>query len=246
MNSLEYRFNFFFGGVFELAWMVMYIALFNVIFANTNAIAGWTKYEVLLLVAFCGFIDATFTFFSNAGVGEISTLVNQGTMDFILLKPINKQFYLAFRKTSIPQFYNIVISVGLIVYLVCKLNLDLSAGKVILFVILCLNGLFIMYNFFFIVMSLSFWVVNMSFIFGLMPEVWTIGNKPIKIYPNIIQKFFTYIIPLAVAFNYPIEYLVKGLGIYQIALCFIMSFVIFIAAQIILKAGMKKYSSAGS
>jgi ABC-2 type transport system permease protein len=246
MNSLEYRFNFFFGGLFELAWMIMYIVLFNLIYANTNSIAGWTRYEILMLVAYTGFIDSTYTFLANAGVGETSLLVNQGTMDFILLKPINKQFYISFRKISIPQFYNIVIGVVLMIYFINKLNIDLNLYKIIIFIVLSVNTLFIMYNFFFIIMMLSFWFINMDFIYGLTPEVFTIGNKPIKIYPNILQKIFTYIIPLAVAFNYPVEFLVKGLNIQGIILCFVVSLGIFGVAQIVLRAGIKRYSSAGS
>lgn len=226
--------------------MVMYIVFFNTIFINTSSIGGWSQNEILILVVFCGLIDSLFTFFLNAGVGEIPQLINQGTLDFILLKPINRQFYLSIRKTTIPLIYNIIINIILLIYLIKSSNIQLSLQKIFAFSVLTVNGVFVIYCFTFILMSLSFWFIKMDVIFGLLPEIITIGNKPFKIYPNIIQKIFTYVIPLAITFNYPVVYLVKGLDKFNIAAAFAVSFVFFSLSRFVFKQGLKKYSSASS
>lgn len=246
MNSLEYKFNFFFGGVFELIWMIMNVIFFNVIFMNTDAIGGWKVNQVLILVFFCGLCDSVITFAVNSGCGEIPTLINQGTMDFILLKPISKRFYLSFRKQNVSQIFNMIFNIAGIVLVTIKYHMKITKINILLSCLLAINGMFINYLILFTLMTLSFWVIKMDVVFGLTQEIFTIGNKPVSIYPKLVQKIFTYIIPMAIAFNYPVMCYSGMLGEDKIVLAFGISLVAFILSNLILRAGLKKYSSACS
>lgn len=246
MSELEYRFNFFFGGIFELCWMTMYILLFNVIFLNTNVISGWTKNEVIMLVVLTSLVDAILTLLFNDGFGEIPNHVNQGTLDFVLLKPINKQFYLSFRRFRICQVFNMVIMISILIYLINNLNIQITFYKVIVFTSLIANGILIMYSLCFLVMILSFWVVKVDVCLPMLQQLFSIGNKPMDIYPKMLQKFFVYFIPVFVAYSYPIKYLTNGLQLYKVVLSFLTSIVFFIIIHFIFKMGLKRYTSASS
>jgi len=213
---------------------------------NTSSIAGWAKNEILLLVFLGGLMDSVFTFLVVGSIAELPYHVNQGTLDFILLKPINKKFYLSFRRFIIPQIFNIILILAGVIYYFIKLNLNISFVNMLTFIILSINGFLIIYNIIFIIMSLSFWVVKMDVISALGSELITIGNKPREIYPLVLQKIFTYIIPLFLAFNYPIMSITNRLQSFDIILPIILTIILSYISKIVLKAGLKRYSSASS
>ena len=49
-RTLMFRFDFFLWALVELFWMGVNLLLISVIYEHTDSIAGWSKYEMLLLV----------------------------------------------------------------------------------------------------------------------------------------------------------------------------------------------------
>ncbi len=246
MQQMEYKFNFIIGGTFELVWLFMYLIFINVIFLHTNSINGWNKYETLILIFQGGIMDSIFTFLIVPGLKRLPTLINTGELDFILLKPVNKKFNICFFEFDIPQIKNIILNIVALLYCLDKLNLSLSATEIFIYVLLSINGFLMVYSIIFILMSLSFWVIRMDIVMGIGSEMIGVGNKPISIYPRIIQKFLIFVIPLLVCFNFPVLYIIKGLNFNYIIYSFVATTFMFLFSNFIFKRGLKKYVSAGS
>ncbi len=49
-RTLMFRFDFFLWATVELCWMGVNLLLIAVIYRHTDSIAGWSKYEMMLLV----------------------------------------------------------------------------------------------------------------------------------------------------------------------------------------------------
>ena len=103
MNLMEYKFNFIAGGTFELVWTAMYVLFIDVVFTHTETINGWNRYQTLMLTFQGGLMDSAFTFLIVPGLRRLPEMVNTGSLDFILLKPINKRFNISFHKFDVPQ-----------------------------------------------------------------------------------------------------------------------------------------------
>ena len=246
MQQMEYKFNFIIGGTFELIWMAMYLIFINVIFLHSDSINGWNKYETLMLIFQGGLMDSIFTFLIVPGLKRLPTLINTGELDFILLKPLNKRFHLCFSEFDIPQIKNVFINIIGLVYCLRKLTIDLNFTKIGMYILLSINGFLMIYSIIFILMCFSFWVIRMDIVMGLGSEMIGIGNKPISIYPKIIQKFLIYILPLLVCFNFPVLYILKGLKIYYIFYSLVITGIIYFISNFIFPKGLKKYVSTGS
>lgn len=246
MLEMEYKFNFFFGGIFELLWLFMYVVLIDVIFLGSSDIGGWDKYEVLLLTFQGGLIDAVITSIVVPGLSQIPEYINTGKLDFILLKPINTRFHLSFRKFSLNQVRNIIINVIGIIYCIWKLEISISILMVLQYILLTILGCIIIYNIMFSLMLMSFWIIRMDIVMGFCSELITIGNKPYTIYPQVIQKILIYVLPILIVFNFPVLVFrgeeVGGLIIISI----LVAIVWFIGTNILLKRGLKQYVSTGS
>ncbi|MBU5317327.1 ABC-2 family transporter protein [Clostridium bornimense] len=245
MMEMEYKFNFFFGGIFELVWLVMYIIFIDVIFLGSSNIGGWSKYQVLLLTFQGGLTDALVTFSVVPGLSQIPEFVNTGKLDFVLLKPLNTRFHLSLRNFSLSQIKNIIINIFGIIYCIIKLKLPVTPKLVIGYIILTISGIVIIYSIMFVLMTFSFWIIKMDIVMGVCAELITVGNKPYTIYPKIFQKIITYGLPILVAFNYPILFLCGNKFRNLIIVSAIISIIWFILANIILKRGLRKYVSTG-
>lgn len=246
MNQMEYKFNFIAGGTFELVWMVMYIIFIDVLFIHTENINGWNKYQMLLLTFQGGLMDSIFTFCIVPGLKRLPEMINKGTLDFILLKPINKRFNISFNEFDIPQVKNILINIFGIIYCVGMLKIEIKPINFSIYLLLSVNGFFIIYSIMFILMSSAFWFIRTDIVMGIGSELITIGNKPASIYPNTIQKIFTYIIPILVCFNFPILYLINALGKQIIIYSLFSGIFMFIMSNYIFNRGLRRYTSAGS
>lgn len=246
MNQIEYKFNFITGGTFELMWMIMYIIFIDVLFLHTESINGWNEYRMLLLTFQGGLMDSIFTFCIVPGLKRLPEMINRGTLDFILLKPINKRFNISFNEFDVPQIKNILINIFGIVHCVVKLKIEIMPINFILYLILSVNGFFIIYSIMFILMSLAFWFMRMDIVMGIGSELITIGNKPIVIYPNIVQKILIYVVPILVCFNFPILYLVDGLEKFFISYSLFSGILVFLISNWIFRRGLRRYVSAGS
>ena len=49
-RTLMYRWDFFLWAAVEFTWMMVNLLLVEVLYQHTSSIAGWSKYEMLLLV----------------------------------------------------------------------------------------------------------------------------------------------------------------------------------------------------
>jgi len=246
IEYMEYKLNFILGFIVELAWLSTTVVFFETIFLHVDQFSGWSRDEVLLLVFISGFYDSMLTLFVQSGISSIPNLVKNGELDFILLKPVNKRFFLSLNRICIPQVVNIVLTGCFIINIVNKLSLNLSLYNIIIFSVLLINGVLILYNIFFCIMILSFWTIQVNIGMILFFQLFYIGNKPMSIFPRLLQKVFTYVIPLFVAFNYPVLYLKNGFSAYTTIISFIMVIILFIFSEFIFKIGLKKYSSASS
>ena len=246
INAVEYKLNFFLGGLFEFFWVIANFIFFKVIYENATDIAGWVENEVLLLVFVCGLIDSIHSFLCATGYISIPGKINSGELDFLILKPINNRFYMAFQYVNIGQIFNIIFNFIMTTYFLFMVYPNLGAGKVVLFYLLVLNGLLIVNTFYFMLSMLAFWVIQVSAIIGFSQELFTIGNKPINIYPKVLQKIFTFIVPFAVAFSYPVLFLKNELSVSGVMMSFVISIIFFLVSCFVYKKGIKRYSSASS
>jgi len=131
------------------------------------------------------------------------------------------------------------------IYIIRNMQIDFSVGKLLVFVFLLILSIIIMYNIYFFVMILSFWTVKIDIGITLFYQLFHVGNKPADIFSNALKLVFTYVLPIFIAFNYPVKYLVNQLSGRQVVTSAVVAFVSFCITSFIFKLSLKKYSSVG-
>lgn len=191
-------------------------------------------------------MDAFFSMIFVPGLSRLPELVGSGGLDFFLLKPINQRFIISFNDFDISQLKNIVIILCGIVYVIFDMPITISLPVLLIYLLLSLNGFIIIYSLLFILMSLSFWVIRMDVVMRIGSELISIGNKPMSIYPKIVQKVLIYIIPILVCFNFPVMYLIGELSYAFVVFSFIVSAAMWWLSNRVYRFGVRRYASASS
>lgn len=246
MGEMEYRLNFVLRAMIEISFLITNLVFYKVIYGKTESIAGWSYEQMLFLLVTMCFVDCIVTFFFNNSLSDIPVLIQQGNMDFIMLKPINKRMFISFRRYTSPQLINMVVYIIFYIYLFIKYDIHITFGKLIILLILLLNSIFILYNLFFLVMICSFWTVKMDNALNMYYQLYQVGNKPKDIYPYAVQFFFLVIFPILVVFNFPVQFIFDRFTLVNAVNSISVSAVLFILSEFLFRRALSHYSSTGS
>src|ERR1051326_4133451 len=89
VRTLMFRGDFFVWALVELFWMAVNIITISVIYEHTNSVAGWNKYEMIMLVGTSLLIQRLLMGFFWSSIFEMGRNVRNGNFDFMLAQPGN-------------------------------------------------------------------------------------------------------------------------------------------------------------
>src|ERR1051326_2417087 len=146
IRTLMFRGDFFVWSMVELFWMSVNLLLITVIYDHTKSIAGWSKYEMMLLVGTSMLIQRFLMGFFWSSIFEMGRNVRTGNFDFFLAQPGNVLFMATTRKLDPDGLLNSVIAGGVVIYSVHQLGLHPGAASIALYLFMIVCGLAIHYS----------------------------------------------------------------------------------------------------
>lgn len=246
MRDWEFRFNIFIWAIMNFLWFGLMLVSVNLIFGQVEAIAGWPKEKVLLLVLVQAlFLDFLWTFVLK-NISNFSRLVRRGELDLALLKPVNLRFLVSTRYFESDHYPRILLLLFLIPKFLGNLGIQPSFLAWLNFGLLFTLGLFIFYNLFFILTITNFWFTNLFNLGDLCSEMVDVGRAPVYIFRDKARLFFIYVIPTAFVSTFPTQALLGERGLEMVFVGILISLVIFAFSQWFWQFGLKRYSSVGS
>tara|TARA_B100002052_G_C15882797_1_gene600182 strand:- start:3396 stop:4154 length:759 start_codon:yes stop_codon:yes gene_type:complete len=246
---MEYKTNFigslFVDGIFYITWYYF----FEVIYSKTKMLGDFDREAILVFLIATFFVDTLFMMLFD-GAGYLKEHIRTGSLDFILLRPVNSQFLISFRYI---RSYTIISFIILLVILVNVLQLfhpnSLSIINLLLFFISLMLGVTIWYCIEFIMSCLTFYFRDFRTGGWLAHEIMKFSMRPDSIYTGLVRKILFTILPMALVASVPSRILLYGINtnnfkylITQI----IVVILLFILTRVFWNNGMKKYESAQS
>ena len=166
-RTLMFRGDFFVWSLVELFWMAVNILTITVIYEHTQSIAGWTKYQMVLLVGTSMLIQRFLMGFFWSSIFEMGRNIRSGNFDFYLAQPGNVMFMATTRKLDPDSLLNSLVAAAVVIYAAHQLGLDPSAGQIALYALMVLCGVVIHYSILVLSISLAFWLTSAQGIEGL-------------------------------------------------------------------------------
>ena len=206
-SEMEYRANFVTSTLYSVGQLAGTLLTVNVLYSKNYQFAGWTREESYLVVALFTLLDGITSSALSPNLSRIVGHVQRGTLDFILLKPLDAQFQLSTRNLTPWGFPNILFALILIGYTGPRIPLawwayPLGAVSVLL-------SILILYALWFMVATTTIWFTKVWNATEVLRSFIEAGKYPMSAYHPAVGFFFTFILPVAFLTTIPAE-LMRG------------------------------------
>lgn len=245
--EMEYRANFALAALSSLASLGGGLFALWALLRTEYAMNGWSFNQALIVVGIYTMLDGLQQTLLAPNRQQISEFVRQGTLDFVLLKPIDSQFWLSARKVSVWGVPNIFLGLGLIFYAASfRLEPAVQPVNYIYLLVPLTAGIMIYYALGFLLSTLTIWFTKLANITHAMHALLEAGRYPIAAYPGAYRVFFTFVLPVAFMTTVPADVL---LGRGEVSWVFgglAIAGVLMIAARLFWRYALRFYTSASS
>ncbi len=246
IRSLMFRMDFLMWALVELFWMGVNVALVSVIYEHTDAIAGWNRYQMLLLIGTSLMTQRILMGLFWSNLFELGRNVRSGHFDFFLAQPGNVLFMASTRKLDLDSLANVVVAASIVVFAAQRLGLqpDLFTVAAYLFAVFC--ALVIHYSLLVSVVSLSFWIIKAE---GLEHSYFTLSEfsrLPRPAFRGLFEVVFVWLLPVVIMSNVPAQTLFAG--VHGPSLLWLAGAALFwfSCALMLFHRGLRRYASASS
>jgi len=245
-RELAFRANFFAWVIVELAWFVLQLAFVGVVYQHVDSVAGWNRYEMIVLVATNQLIQQIFTAFLMPGLVKLPDLVRTGGLDFLLLKPAPPQFLVSTSSLEIGPLANAGIALIVVLSALHSLAITPTLSASFTYFLLVLAGLFVHYALLLALVSLTFWIVQAESVLLGYYSIFQVARLPREATRGWFRVIFTFAIPLLLVANIPASILIRNLQLAPILLFLGTSLSAALFASLFFYLGLRRYQSASS
>ncbi|MEL6937591.1 MAG: ABC transporter permease [Cyanobacteria bacterium J06598_1] len=201
--ELEYRINFVVAVVSSLGGLAGSLFGLFLFYRTDYSFPGWSWSESLLVLGVFTVLQGVSATFLSPNLNKIVRYVQEGTLDFVLLKPVSSQFWLSTHTVSPWGMPDLVFGVVMIFY--AGGQVGLSTWDYLALLPPLALGVVSLYSLWFILGATSIWFVKIYNVTEVLRSLLEAGRFPIEGYPAAYRIFFTFIIPVAFLTTVPAQ-----------------------------------------
>jgi ABC-2 type transport system permease protein len=245
-NDAAYRFDFFVRVLLSLGHLGGELLTVWIIYSNTSNLNGWGPWHMLTLLGVWRIVIGTIGLFIAPNMRQVMDDIRQGTLDFLLLKPLDSQFLASFRKFLVWRVTDLFLGMGLACTAVYQLLGTLPVSKIGTFLLMLTAGLTVVYSLWLCLATLAFWFTRIDNIEMIFWNVFEVGRYPIVVYPPWLQWILTFILPVAFITTVPAESFFGSPPLSALAAGCLLAPLTLVAASWFWRYGVKNYRGASA
>jgi ABC-2 type transport system permease protein len=219
VRDMTFRGNFLIDAATSIAWVLMNLGFYVLIFQNTPMIGrntGWGENQFFLFFATALLINSVVQALFMTNADEFSDLIRTGSLDFVLLKPMDTQFLVSLRRIEWSALGNFVVGLALMAYALLRLEYVPGLVQILLYPVYLLCGVAIYYSLMMALSATAVWMGRNLTLFDFWFYITTFSRYPMEIYQGRwgtpLRLTFTYLVPVLVVINVPARILVRPLA----------------------------------
>lgn len=266
VRAMSFRTNFWLECISSVAWTVMNLGFFKIIFSHTTSIGrntGWGENEFFVFLGTTWIITSLIQTFIMPNAQEFSELIRTGNLDFALLKPIDTQFLISFPKMDWSNLSNCIVGFALLIYALVQLSygenpVQIHLWGILFYLLFIACGLAILYSVMIALSSTSIWLGRNQTLYTFWFYITNFYRQPMEIYQQgvwgwMLWGAFTFIVPILLVVNVPARILAQPLRpdtsaatLVYAGLAIVMATLSLFASRWIFLKALKSYRSASS
>ena len=246
VREMMFKSNFILWVIVDLCWFGLQLSFIQFLYLQVNNIAGWGKWEMILLVSTNQLVQQIFQTFLMINLTKLPELIRSGRLDFFLAQPASAQFLVSTRGFEPGSVVNSLLAIIVCLIAISHLHMSLSLAGLVMFPVLVTCGVLIHYAMLMILMSLAFWMTRaQGFIFAYY-NVFQIARLPREVFNGLARVILTWAVPLLLIANVPARTLLHGLDGRDLLAMAAATAVLLTVSSAFFQTGLRRYGSASS
>ena len=245
-SELEYKTNILIDLITAVLSLIGSVFLLSIFFQNNISVGGWKFEEALIIQGIYTILNGITNTWFNPNLTEIVKHMREGTLDFVLLKPVDSQFFISLKKINPSGFLEIILGCCLLIFCIRinQINLNLNFLTLTLITLIC--SICILYSLWFFISTTTIWFVKTWNATEVLRSFLYIGRFPLNSFSFSLRIFFSVFIPIAFITSIPSEVFLGISQLWKIFLELIVAIVFLTASRNFWIFALKFYTSASS
>jgi ABC-2 type transport system permease protein len=244
--EMEYPFNL----LIELLAVGMTLAgnLFtlSLFYGQGQTLGGWSWDAALVVLGLHTLLDGMASTWLRPNLGDLVKHVQSGSLDFVLLKPLDSQLWLSLRTVSpwgVPELFSglALVAVGLV-----RSGVRPEPPQASLALLMLLCGVAILYSLWFLLAATSIWFVKIWNATEVLRSLLAAGRYPVSAYPPGLRLLFTTLLPIAFLTTVPAEVVLGRSAPSTIIPGLLLAGGSLVASRAVWRLALRHYTSASS
>lgn len=244
--SLEYRMNL----LLEVVQMVVVagtsVAAVLILFAYTQVMNGWTLGQMVVLLGVYYMVQGVEELVLQPSFQRFMEHVREGTLDFILLKPVSSQFMVSFRHFQTVQALQVLLGLAIVVIGVSALAGTVTLASAVAFALTLACGFVLIYALLLVLSTLAFWFVRVDNLLAIFWAFIDAGRFPIDIYPGWLRITMSTVVPVGIAVTVPAKAIAGLVDLQTVGLVIAATVIALGISRAFWRRGLRSYTGASA
>ncbi|PTY04135.1 hypothetical protein DB346_04915 [Verrucomicrobia bacterium LW23] len=245
-RELMFKANFILWIIVDLSWFCLQLAFVEVLYFKVDSVAGWSKWEMVLLVSTAHLIHQLFSAFLLINLYQLPEHIRTGKLDFYLIQPVSTQFLVSTRQFDMGGMVNCLIAIVLCIYAAMQVPVEFSISNVVLYILMVMTGVVVHYSLMLALMTLAFWITKAQGLVNVYYNAFQFSRIPREAVKGVFRFIFTWIFPMLLVANVPVDVWIHGNPWPQAFIFVGLATMLFAMSAVFFQFGLSRYSSASS
>jgi ABC-2 type transport system permease protein len=245
VGAAQYRLDFVLDGAIELLWVATAIVPLWVVFGDHGPIAGWSWSRALVVVGFFTTLQAIVEGALNPSLVAFAESVRRGTLDAVLLKPVDAQLWVATSHLQPWRASSAASGLAMIATGAHASSPSISASSIGLAIALFSSSIVLLSAIWTIAMAASVSIFGLEGLSDVLLAILDGARWPSSIYRGAVRVALTFVVPLGVLTTVPAQALFGALSAKHAIAAIVEALAFAIVARASFRRAIARYASAG-
>jgi ABC-2 type transport system permease protein len=245
LTAAQYRLDFALDGAIEIVWVATALVPLAVVFGRTGAVAGWSAADALVVVGLFTLLQSFVEGALNPALAAFAESVRRGTLDAVLLKPVDAQLWVAASQLQPWRATSAVAGVAMVAAGAHASAHAVDAAAIASAVALAGCAMLLVHAIWTLAMCAAIAIVGLEGLGDVLLAVLDGARWPTSIVRGGVRVALTFVVPLGLLTTVPAEALLGTLSMRTAIAACVETVVVAGAARLLFRAALRAYVSPG-
>jgi ABC-2 type transport system permease protein len=182
----------------------------------------------------------------NPSLASVVEHIRKGTLDLVLLKPVDAQFLVSTAKFAPWHVVDVAAGAGVVAWAFGRMGRWPGPADAAAALLLTVSAVAVLYSMWILVVSAAFFVVKVDNLSFLFLSIFDAARWPVSVFSGFWRVLFTVVIPLALMTTLPAEALLGRIQPAAVAAAAAGSVAFVAFARVVWLRAIARYTTASS